>query len=129
MGKWFHLDLDGHQKSTVMASNGLGFVQSSHPPSTEQTRFVQVDRIGRNCCGCCGCFANCFARESDEWEGLDGRLRGRGINATVAIGGLFFVVAVLAMVVLILVVWSLDSFEDVVGSVEQMDDVGSGSGI
>jgi hypothetical protein len=125
-GKWFHLELDCHQETTVMASNGLGFVPSPHPSSTAEARLVQVERPGRACCGCCGCFANCCARGNDGWRGLDdGRLRGRGLGATGVIGGFVFVVAIVAIVLLILLVWSLDSFGDAVGSLEE----GSGSGM
>jgi len=124
-GKWFTLDLD-YSQAVVMASNGLGFVPPPHPLDT--TRLVQVERSGRDCCGCCGCFANCCARGNDQWRGLDdGRLRGSDIGATGVIAGVVFAIAIVAMVLLIMLVCSLDSFGDVVGSAELED--GSGSGM
>ena len=118
-GKWFTLDLDCSQ-AAVMAS-------PPHPLAT--ARLVQVDRSGRDCCGCCGCFANWCARGNDGWRGLDdGRWRGREGGATGAIvGGVVFVTAIVAIVLLILLVWSLDSFGDAVGSVELEDGSGSGT--
>lgn len=125
-GKWFNLDRGCHQ-ATVVTSNGLGSVPSYHPSSTAKTRLVQVERTGRDCCGCCGCFANCCARGNDGWRGLDGRWRERGLGATGVIGGMVFVIALVSMMLLTLLVWSLDSFGDAVGDV--YEDRGSGSGM
>ena len=121
---WFHLDIDCHH-STMVATNGLGFVPLPHPPFSAEPQFAEIERTGWDFYGCCGCFANC-ARGTD-WRGPDGRLRKKsGLATGVVVGGVVFFIAIVAMVLLILFVWSLDSFGYAVGSFKEH---GSRSGI
>lgn len=76
--------------------------------------LVQVERVDTDCCGCC---ATGRRTDVDGWRGLDGRLRQKtgGIGI---VGGFGFVLAIVGIVLLTLLVWSLDSFGDLNGTSE-----------
>lgn len=103
--RWFELEA-----ATLTASSGTGYV----PQRLDTGELVQVERVDTDCCGCC---ATGRRTDADSWRGLDGRLRqqtgGMGI-----VGGLGFVLAIVGIVLLTLLVWSLDSFGDVDGTSE-----------
>ena len=108
--RWFELDA-----ATLTASSGAGCV----PRGMETDELVQIERVGTDCCGCC---ATGRRTDSGGWRGLDGRLR-QQMGGMGVVGAVGFVLAITAIVLLTLLVWSLDSFGDVDGTLE----AGSGS--
>lgn len=95
----------------IRPDDGLGTAE------TGNVRLVMLDRPNRACCGCCECFGDMCRQE--EWRDLNGHRRGCGN----VLGGIVFGLAIGSIVLMVLLVWSLDSFGDDVA------DSGSGFGV
>ena len=80
-------------------------------------RLVQIDRPNRACCGCCACFEDVCGQ--DEWRGLNGHSRRGCGRMGIVLGGIAFGGAIASIVLMMVLVWSIDSFAD----------FGSGSGM
>ena len=89
---------------------------------TEQ--FIEIERPNGDCCGCCGC----FGRQERPRYGMnamnvDWLSQQTGVSTTGVVGGIGFAMSVIGALLLVLCVWSLDSFGDVSASAIE---VGSG---
>ena len=98
--KWFDLDLGAPRQSSASTEEQI-----------DEPNLVWVERRGNWCCGCCGCLNGCCERRGDDGTGSwHGRMR--GMNRLGIVGGVVFVCAVSALVLLCLLVLSLDGFEE-----------------
>lgn len=115
--KWFDLDIGPPQHGALLSANGSD-------AETGDLQLVQVERVGNWCCGCCGCFAGCCGTR--QRSDVDGRLRAPwmgGFGRMAIVGAVLFLCAIVAIVLFVLLVLSLDGFE-----VDVVSEQSSGSG-
>lgn len=113
--KWFVIDVNQHSEERAPVLSG-GRESTSAAPFLLPNTLVEVERTRGDCCGCCACLAGCCARR-EEQRVTEGD--GRGIGGTPILGAVAFVVVLVAVVLLVVLVWSLDGYED-------QDESGSG---
>ena len=113
-GRWFVLDIDEKRFDGNVERFGVyrddGFSDG----------IVRVERARGDCCGCCG---NPFPRV-DRIHSLSGERWGSSAGTQLVGGAVAFLVGLLGAALLVVVVWSLDSYGSDLVSV----DLGSGLG-
>lgn len=106
--KWFVLDLNqqSEERAPVLSE---GRESTAAAPFVLPNTLVEVERTRGDCCGCCACLAGCCSRR-EEQRAVEGV--GSGIGGTPILGAVAFVVVLVAVVLIVVLVWSLEGYED-----------------